>query len=117
MARLLIVDDAAFMRRMLTDMVAGHHEVCGEASNGIEAIEKYKELRPDIVTMDLTMPHMHGIDAMREILDFDKEAKVLICSAIGNRQKVLEAMETGARDFVVKPFQKEQILDAITRLL
>lgn len=117
MARLLIVDDAAFMRQMLTDMVSGQHEVCGEACNGLEAIAKYKELKPDIVTMDITMPKMHGIEAMREILEFDEDAKVLICSAIGHRQRVLEAMKTGARDFVVKPFQKEQILDAITRLL
>ncbi|USG66688.1 response regulator [Brevibacillus ruminantium] len=117
MARLLIVDDAAFMRRMLADMVAGKHEVCGEATTGREAIERYKELRPDIVTMDITMPEMQGIDAMREILAIDEEAKVLICSAIGHRQKVLEAMKHGARDFVVKPFQKEQILDAISRLV
>ncbi|EST53663.1 regulator [Brevibacillus panacihumi W25] len=117
MARLLIVDDAVFMRKMLCEMVAGHHEVCGEASDGLDAIEKYKELKPDIVTMDITMPHMHGIDAMRHILEYDGNAKVLICSAIGHRQKVLEAMKTGASDFVVKPFQKEQILDAITRLV
>jgi two-component system chemotaxis response regulator CheY len=116
-ARLLIVDDAAFMRRMLADMVAGEHEVCGEAANGMEAIAKYKELKPDIVTMDISMPEMQGIDAMREILAYDREAKVLICSAIGHRQKVLEAMKSGARDFLVKPFQKEQVLDAISRLL
>jgi two-component system, chemotaxis family, chemotaxis protein CheY len=116
-ARLLIVDDAAFMRRMLADMVAGEHEVCGEAANGMEAVAKYKELKPDIVTMDISMPEMQGIDAMREILAYDREAKVLICSAIGHRQQVLEAMKTGARDFLVKPFQKEQVLDAISRLL
>jgi two-component system, chemotaxis family, chemotaxis protein CheY len=116
-ARLLIVDDAAFMRRMLADMVAGEHEVCGEAANGMEAIAKYKELKPDIVTMDISMPEMQGIDAMREILAYDREARVLICSAIGHRQKVLEAMKSGARDFLVKPFQKEQVLDAISRLL
>lgn len=98
-------------------MLSGQHEICGEASNGVEAIEQYKRLRPDIVTMDITMPVMHGIDAMREILNYDGEAKVLICSAIGHRQKVLEAMKTGALDFVVKPFEKEQILDAISRLL
>lgn len=117
MARLLIVDDAVFMRTMLIEMVAGYHEVCGEAGDGLEAIEKYKELKPDIVTMDITMPNMHGIDAMREILAYDCNAKVLICSAIGHRQKVLEAMKAGASDFVIKPFQKEQILDAIARLL
>lgn len=102
---------------MLADMVAGEHEVCGEAANGMEAIAKYKELKPDIVTMDISMPEMQGIDAMREILAYDGEAKVLICSAIGHRQKVLEAMKSGARDFLVKPFQKEQVLDAISRLL
>lgn len=117
MARLLIVDDAAFMRRMLADMVAGEHEVCGEAANGMEAIAKYKELKPDIVTMDISMPEMQGIESMREILAYDREARVLICSAIGHRQKVLEAMKSGARDFLVKPFQKEQVLDAISRLL
>jgi len=116
-ARLLIVDDAAFTRRMLTDMLSGQHEIIGEASNGLEAIEQYKRLKPDIVTMDITMPVMHGIDAMREILNYDEEAKVLICSAVGHRQKVLEAMQTGALDFVIKPFQKEQILDAISRLV
>jgi two-component system chemotaxis response regulator CheY len=116
-ARLLIVDDAAFMRQMLAEMVAGVHEVCGEAANGMEAIEKYKELRPDIVTMDITMPGMQGIDAMKQILAYDPDAKILMCSAIGQRQMVLEAMKTGAKDFVVKPFQKERILDAISRLL
>ena len=98
-------------------MLGEQHEICGEACNGLEAVEKYKELKPDIVTMDITMPHMHGIEAMSEILNYDQDAKVLICSAVGHRQKVLEAMKTGASDFVVKPFQKEQILDAITRLL
>lgn len=115
MARILIVDDAAFMRHMLTQMVDGVHEVCGEAANGVEAIQKYKELRPDIVTMDITMPDMQGIDAVKEILAFDPHAKILMCSAMGQRQMVLEAMKTGAKDFVVKPFQKERILDAISR--
>lgn len=117
MARLLIVDDAAFTRRVLTDMLGELHDICGEACNGLEAIEKYKQLQPDVVTMDITMPHMHGLEAMRHILDYDRDAKILICSAIGHRQKVLEAMKTGASDFVVKPFQKEQMLDAIARLL
>jgi two-component system chemotaxis response regulator CheY len=114
-ARILIVDDAAFMRHMLAQMVEGVHEVCGEAANGLEAIQKYKELRPDIVTMDITMPDMQGIDVVREILAFDPQAKILMCSAMGQRQIVLEAMKTGAKDFVVKPFQKERILDAISR--
>ncbi|NGQ95185.1 response regulator [Brevibacillus sp. SYP-B805] len=115
MARILIVDDAAFMRHMLAQMVAGVHEVCGEASTGVEAVKKYKELRPDIVTMDITMPDMQGIDAVREIIAFDPDAKILMCSAMGQRQMVLEAMKTGAKDFIIKPFQKERILDAISR--
>lgn len=114
-ARVLIVDDAAFMRHMLAQMLAGTHEVCGEASNGLEAIQKYKELLPDIVTMDITMPDMQGIDAVREILAIDPKAKILMCSAMGQRQMVLEAMKAGAKDFIVKPFQKERILDAIGR--
>lgn len=115
MARVLIVDDAAFMRQMLTEMMVGVYEVCGEATNGIEAIEKYKLLRPDIVTMDITMPDMQGIEAVKEILDIDPDAKIVMCSAIGHRQLVLEAMKTGAKDFVVKPFQKERLLDALSR--
>ncbi len=115
MARVLIVDDAAFMRNMLAQMLAGTHEVCGEASNGVDAIRKYQELLPDIVTMDITMPDMQGIDAVREILAFDPKAKILMCSAMGQRQMVLEAMKSGAKDFIVKPFQKERILDAISR--
>ena len=115
MARVLIVDDAAFMRNMLSQMLSGTHEVCGEASNGLEAIKKYQELHPDIVTMDITMPDMQGIDAVREILVIDPKAKILMCSAMGQRHMVLEAMKSGAKDFIVKPFQKERILDAISR--
>ncbi|WP_134684244.1 response regulator [Brevibacillus migulae] len=115
MARILIVDDAAFMRHMLSQMVAGIHEVCGEAATGVEAVKKYKELKPDIVTMDITMPDMQGIDAVREIIAFDPEAKILMCSAMGQRAMVLEAMKSGAKDFIIKPFQKERILDAISR--
>lgn len=115
MARILIVDDAAFMRQMLVDMVSEVHQVCGEAANGIEAIEKYKELQPDIVTMDISMPDMQGIEALKEILAIDPQAKIVMCSAMGQRLMVLEAMKTGAKDFVIKPFQKERILDAISR--
>ena len=115
MARILVVDDAAFMRHMLTQMVAGIHEVVGEAATGVEAVKKYKECKPDIVTMDITMPDMQGIDAVREIIAFDPEAKILMCSAMGQRAMVLEAMKSGAKDFIIKPFQKERILDAISR--
>ncbi|WP_277613393.1 response regulator [Brevibacillus humidisoli] len=115
MARVLIVEDTAFMRKILIEMLEGEHEVCGEAGNGREAIRLYKELSPDIVTMDVTMPDIQGIDALREIIAHDPDAKILMCSAMGQRQIVLEAMKLGAKDFIVKPFQKERLLDAISR--
>lgn len=99
----------------MCDMVSEVHEVCGEAGNGIEAIKKYKELRPDIVTMDISMPDMQGIEAVKEILAIDPDAKIVMCSAMGQRMMVLEAMKSGAKDFVIKPFQKERILDALSR--
>ncbi|UFJ43357.1 response regulator [Brevibacillus humidisoli] len=114
-ARVLIVEDTAFMRKILIEMLEGEHEVCGEAGNGREAIRLYKELSPDIVTMDVTMPDIQGIDALREIIAHDPDAKILMCSAMGQRQIVLEAMKLGAKDFIVKPFQKERLLDAISR--
>ncbi|WP_019121326.1 response regulator [Brevibacillus massiliensis] len=115
MARVLIVDDAAFMRHLLAKMLEGVHEVCGEAANGMEGVDLYKRLLPDIVTMDISMPDMEGIEALRRILSFDPNAKILICSAIGYRQMVLEAIKCGAKDFITKPFQKERLLDAIAR--
>jgi len=115
MARILVVDDAAFMRHMISQMVAGIHEVTGEAANGREAIQKYKELRPDIVTMDITMPDMQGIEAVREIIAYDPKAVILMCSAMGNREAVLTAIKSGAKDFITKPLQKERLLEAIDR--
>lgn len=115
MARILIVDDAAFMRQMLMQMLEDKYEVCGVASNGLEAIHKYKELQPDIVTMDVTMPEMQGIDAVREIVGIDPDATILMCSAMGQRQLVIEAIRAGAKDFIMKPFQKEKLLEAISR--
>ncbi|WP_139492740.1 response regulator [Brevibacillus dissolubilis] len=115
MAKVLIVDDAAFMRQMLAQMLSGEHEVCGEATTGVEAIEKYKEVQPDIVTMDITMPDMMGTEAVREILKLDPTAKIVMCSAMGQRHMVLEAMKLGAKDFIVKPFQKDNILHAISK--
>ena len=114
----LIVDDAIFMRTMIGDILkkAGF-EIVGEASNGVEAVQKYKELKPDLVTMDIVMPDMGGIDAVREITADDPEAKILMCSAMGQQGLVVEAIQAGARDFVVKPFQASRVLEAVQRLL
>ncbi|MGO0063200.1 response regulator [Brevibacillus fluminis] len=115
LARILIVDDAAFMRQMLVQMLEDKYEVCGVACNGVEAVRKYRELQPDIVTMDVTMPEMQGIDAVKEIMGIDPEATILMCSAMGQRQLVIEAIRAGAKDFIVKPFQKEKLLEALAR--
>lgn len=116
--RVLIADDAIFMRTMIGDILkqAGF-EVVGEASTGVEAVEKYKELDPDLVTMDIVMPDMGGIDAVKEIITIDPDARILMCSAMGQQGLVVEAIQAGARDFVVKPFQPSRVLEAIQRLL
>jgi two-component system chemotaxis response regulator CheY len=114
----LIVDDAIFMRTMIADILKGAgFEVVGEASSGTEAVEKYKELKPDLVTMDIVMPDMGGIDAVREIIKIDPKARILMCSAMGQQGLVVEAIQAGARDFVVKPFQPSRVLEAVQRLL
>ncbi len=114
----LIVDDAVFMRTMIADILKQvDFEVVGEAANGVEAVEKYKELRPDLVTMDIVMPDMGGIDAVREIMKQDPNARILMCSAMGQQGLVVEAIQAGARDFVVKPFQPSRVLEAVQRLL
>jgi len=118
MARVLIVDDAAFMRKMLGDVLAkGGHEVIGEGANGAEAITQYQSLRPDIMTLDITMPEKDGLAALREILTLEPSARVVMCSALGQESKVLEAIKSGAKDFVVKPFQPDRVLDAIGKAL
>jgi two-component system chemotaxis response regulator CheY len=118
MARVLIVDDAAFMRKMLGDVLAkGGHEVIGEGANGAEAITQYQSLRPDIMTLDITMPEKDGLAALREILTLEPSAKIIMCSALGQESKVLEAIKSGAKDFVVKPFQPDRVLDAIGKAL
>jgi len=118
MARVLIVDDAAFMRKMLRDVRAqAGHEVVGEGANGAEAVAQYQSLRPDIMTLDITMPEKDGLTALREILSMEPAAKVVMCSALGQESKVLEAIKAGAKDFVVKPFQPERVLDAIGKAL
>jgi two-component system chemotaxis response regulator CheY len=118
MPNALIVDDAAFMRMMIKDILTKHGlEVVGEAEDGVEAVEKYKELKPDIVTMDITMPEMDGITALKEILAFDSSAKVVMCSAVRRQAMVIEAIQAGAKDFIVKPFKPERVLDAIKKTL
>jgi two-component system chemotaxis response regulator CheY len=118
MARILVVDDAAFMRKVLTDaLTTGGHEIAGEAANGNEALERFQDVRPDLTTLDITMPEADGLEALREILASDPTAKVIMCSALGAEDKVLEAIRLGAKDFIVKPFQAERVLDAISNVL
>ena len=112
--KILICDDAAFMRMMLKDMILKlGHEVIGEAKNGKEAIDKYKELKPDLVTMDITMPDVDGLEGLKGIMDYDRNAKVIMCSAMGQEAMVLESIKTGAKDFIVKPFKVERVRDAL----
>jgi two-component system chemotaxis response regulator CheY len=118
MARVLVVDDAAFMRKMVTDALSGGgHEIVGEAGNGAEAITRYQELRPDVTTLDITMPEKDGLAALREIIAVDPAAKVIMCSALGQESKVLESIKLGAKDFVVKPFQADRVLSAVEKAL
>ena len=117
MKKVLIVDDAAFMRLNLKNIIKEmDFEVVAEAENGLEAIEKYKEHSPDVVTMDITMPEMDGISATKEIKTFDDAANILVCSAMGQQSLVIDAIEAGAKDFIVKPFERERIKDAMKKL-
>jgi len=117
-AKVLVVDDAVFMRMMLKDILLKNgFIVVGEASNGNEATILYQELRPDIVTMDITMPEMDGITAVKEIKKIDSNAKIVMCSAMGQQAMVLDAIQAGAKDFIVKPFQEDRVIDAITKVL
>ena len=116
MTKVLIVDDAAFMRMMIKDILEKNgFEVLGEANNGIKAVELYKKEKPDVVTMDITMPEMDGIKAVKEIRIFDPNAKVIMCSAMGQQSMVMDAIRAGARDFIVKPFQPDRVLEAIRK--
>jgi two-component system chemotaxis response regulator CheY len=115
--QILIVDDAAFMRMMIRDILSKDGYVIHEATNGAEAIEKYEEFRPDLVTMDITMPDVDGIEALRKIRDMDSEAIVLMVSAMGQQKLILEALEAGAADFIVKPFQPTKVLETVHKAL
>lgn len=115
--RVLIVDDAAFMRMMIKNIIIkSGYEVAGEAENGNVAFELYRELKPDIVTMDITMPEADGIEGIKKIIAFDPKAKIIVCSAMGQQSLVLEAIQAGAKDFIVKPFQQERLLQALERV-
>ncbi len=115
---ILIVDDGLFMRMMIKDILSrGGFEVVGEAEDGAEAVKKYEELEPDLVTMDIVMPGMDGIEAVREILKVDSDAVVLMCSAMGQQPLVVEALEAGATDFIVKPFQPSKVVEAVQKAL
>lgn len=115
---ILLVDDAAFMRMMLKDILTKNgYQVAGEADNGEKAVEKYLELKPNLVIMDITMPEMDGIEAVRQIRKHDPAAKIIMCSAMGQQAMVIDAIQAGARDFVVKPFQPERVLEAVRKAL
>ena len=116
--RILVVDDAAFMRMMLKDILTKNgYEIAGEAENGLKAVEKYKELQPDLVIMDITMPEMDGIQAVREIKKINPDAKIMMCSAMGQQAMVIESIQAGARDFVVKPFQAERVIESVKKII
>ncbi|WP_027414606.1 response regulator [Aneurinibacillus terranovensis] len=116
--KVLIVDDAAFMRMMIKEILSKNgFNVVGEASDGSQAVEQYKELKPDLVTMDITMPEMDGITALKEIKKIDASAKVIMCSAMGQQAMVIDAIQAGAKDFIVKPFQADRVLEAIKKTL
>ncbi len=115
---ILVVDDAAFMRMMIKDVLSKNgFTIAGEAENGAKAIEKFKELNPDLVIMDITMPEVDGIQAVKEIKKLNSAAKVIMCSAMGQQAMVIEAIQAGAKDFIVKPFQAERIVEAVKKVL
>ncbi|MDF1510715.1 response regulator [Robertmurraya sp. DFI.2.37] len=118
MARILIVDDAKFMRLTLSNILTkANHEIVGEGENGRDAVELYRQLTPDLVTLDITMPEMSGLDAMKEIRKEFPHAKVIMCSAMGQQKMVVESIEAGAKDFIVKPFDEGRVVEAVNRVL
>ena len=116
--RILITDDALFMRVTLKNILENNgFEVVGEAANGVESVNLYKRLKPDLVTMDITMPEMDGLTALKEIRAMDPSATVVMCTAMGQKTLVVEAIQAGAKDFIVKPFQPERVIEAMSKLL
>jgi len=118
MARVLVVDDAAFMRKMVSDaLVKAGHEVIAEATNGQEAVDQFLAHKPDLATLDITMPEKDGLAALAEIMSLNPEARVIMCSALGQESKVMESIKLGARDFVVKPFKADRVQEAVAKAL
>ncbi|KKI91961.1 chemotaxis protein CheY [Bacillus sp. SA1-12] len=118
MARILIVDDAKFMRITLTNiLIKANHTIVAEAENGIEAIELFVKEKPDLVTMDITMPEKNGLDALKEIKQDYPDAKIIMCSAMGQQKMIVDAIEAGAKDFIVKPFEESRVIEAVNRVL
>lgn len=118
MARIMVVDDTAFMRAMIREMISGSgHEIVAEAKNGEEAVRLYSNAKPDVMTMDITMPDMDGVTALKNIRKIDPQAKVIMCSAMGQHAMVLDAIQAGAKDFIVKPLQQHRLLEAIDKVL
>ncbi|ELZ82828.1 MULTISPECIES: chemotaxis protein CheY [Haloferax] len=116
-SKVLVVDDSAFMRNLLKQLLEGEHEVVGEAENGVEAVELYRELEPDVVTMDVVMPIRNGIEATSEIKSLDSNASVIMCTSVGQEEKMREAVEAGADGYITKPFQKPNVLQAIADVI
>ena len=115
---ILICDDAAFMRMMIKEILTKNgYTVVGEAENGAKAVEKYAELKPDLVLMDITMPEMDGIQALKKIKEADPSATVIMCSAMGQQAMVIESIQSGAKDFIVKPFQADRVLEAVRKVV
>lgn len=115
---ILICDDAAFMRMMIKDiLVKNGYNIAGEAENGVKAVEKYQETKPDLVLMDITMPEMDGIQALKKIKEIDAGANIIMCSAMGQQAMVIEAIQNGAKDFIVKPFQADRVLEAVKKVI
>jgi|SRR5690554_1040805 len=115
--KILVVDDSAFMRAILKNiLVDAGYEVIGEAGDGQDAIEKYKELKPELVTMDVTMPNINGIEAARSIIDYDKDANIIICTAMGQDWMIMEAYNMGIKDFLIKPFKRAEVIEKVARI-
>ena len=118
MAKIMICDDAAFMRMMIKDILTKNgYEIAAEAENGAVAVEKYQDAKPDLVLMDITMPDMDGIQALKKIKEIDPNANIIMCSAMGQQAMVIEAIQSGAKDFIVKPFQAERVLEAVKKVV
>lgn len=116
--RVLLADDALFMREMIREIIEPEgFEVVGEASNGVEAVDRFREFQPDVITMDIVMPKLSGIDAVLQIVELDPSARIVMCSALGQEALVTEALKAGASDFIVKPFKPEDVLGTLARVL